>query len=222
MKVLLVEDDIQLNTTVNKFLLLQNYSVVSVFDGEEAVQVIDNNDSFDVYIVDINLPHISGLEIVKYIRQKDLTSPIIMMTASLEVNNFIDAFDNGCSEYIKKPFHLKELEIRMQHLLQHDISDIIKISDRIEYDFVNEELKIDNATIRLRKKVNRVLQILLKNINHTVKTEDIISYVWENEIKESYPLRQLVTDLRKEFNFEKNYIISQPSVGYKFETNSNS
>jgi len=216
MKVLLVEDDIQLNTTVNKFLLLQNYSVVSVFDGEEAVQVIDN-DSFDVYIVDINLPHISGLEIVKYIRQKDLTSPIIMMTASLEVNNFIDAFDNGCSEYIKKPFHLKELEIRMQHLLQHDSSDIIKISDRIEYDFVNEELKIDNATIRLRKKVNRVLQILLKNINHTVKTEDIISYVWENEIKESYPLRQLITDLRKEFNFEKNYIISQPSVGYKFE-----
>jgi DNA-binding response OmpR family regulator len=221
MKALLVEDDIQLNTTVKKFLQLQNYSVVSVFDGEEAINLIDK-ESFNIYIIDINLPNISGLEIVKYIRKKDLISPIIIMTASLEINNFVDAFDNGCSEYIKKPFHLKELEIRMQHLLQNNVSDVLTVNERIQYDFVNEELKIDNATIRLRKKVNRVLQILLKNINHTVKTEDIISYVWENEIKESYPLRQIVADLRKEFNFETNYIISQPSVGYKFETDSDS
>ncbi|ADN09759.1 response regulator transcription factor [Sulfurimonas autotrophica] len=221
MKALLVEDDIQLNTTVKKFLQLQNYNIVSIFDGEEAINIIDE-ERFDVYIIDINLPNISGLEIVKYIRKKDLISPIIIMTASLEVNNFVDAYDNGCSEYIKKPFHLKELQIRMQHLLKNNSSDIFVVNDRIKYDFANEELKIDNATIRLRKKVNRVLQILLKNINHTVKTEEIISYVWENEIKESYPLRQLVADLRKEFNFDKNYIISQPSVGYKFETDSNS
>jgi DNA-binding response OmpR family regulator len=218
MKVLLVEDDNQLNTTVNKFLQLLNYTVVTAFDGEDAINLIDEH-SFDVYIIDINLPKISGLEIVKYIRNKDLTSPIIIMTASLEVDNFVSAYDNGCSEYIKKPFHLKELEIRMQHLLQESSSDIIVINDRIKYDFSNEELKIDNATIRLRKKVNRVLQILLKNIDHTVKTEDIISYVWENEIKESYPLRQLVTDLRKELHIEKNHIISQPGIGYKFTKN---
>jgi DNA-binding response OmpR family regulator len=218
MKVLLVEDDNQLNTTVNKFLQLLNYTVVTAFDGEDAINLIDEH-SFDVYIIDINLPKISGLEIVKYIRNKDLTSPIIIMTASLEVDNFVSAYDNGCSEYIKKPFHLKELEIRMQHLLQESSSDIIVINDRIKYDFSNEELKIDNATIRLRKKVNRVLQILLKNIDHTVKTEDIISYVWENEIKESYPLRQLVTDLRKELHIETNHIISQPGIGYKFTKN---
>jgi DNA-binding response OmpR family regulator len=221
MKVLLVEDDIQLNTTVNKFLQLQNYNTVSSFDGEEAINIIDKN-SFDVYVIDINLPKISGLEIVKYIRKKDLLSPIIVMTASLEVNNFVDAYDNGCSEYIKKPFHLKELEIRMQHLLKSKSSDIFVVNNRIKYNFTNEELKIDNATIHLRKKVNRVLQILLKNIDHTVKTEEIISYVWENEIKEKYPLRQLITDLRKEFNFATNHIVSQPGVGYKFATNPDS
>jgi len=88
----------------------------------------------------------------------------------------------------------------------------------VTYNFKYEELKIDEVTIRLRKKVNRLLQILLKNINHTVKTEDIIDYVWENEIKENYPLRQLITDLRKELNLEKNHIISEVGIGYRFET----
>ncbi len=217
MKVLLIEDDIQLNTTVKRFLQLQNYDVSSVLDGEEAIHLIDTT-CFDMYIVDINLPNVNGLDIVKYIRKKDITNPIIMITASLEVSNFIQAYDNGCSEYIKKPFHLKELEIRIENLLQNHQSDILNINEHIIYNFQYEELKIDNVIIHLRKKVNRLLQILLKNINHTVKTEDIISYVWENEIKENYSLRQLIADLRKEFNLDENYIISEVGVGYRFET----
>ena len=217
MKVLLIEDDIQLNKTIKKFLELQKYDVVSVLNGDDAITTIDMY-NFDMYIVDINLPNISGLDIVKYIRKKDITNPIIMITASLEVNNFIEAYDNGCSEYIKKPFHLKELEIRIENLLQNHKADLLQINNNTTYNFKYEELKIYDDTIHLRKKVNRLLQVLLKNINHTVKTEDIISYVWENEIKEKYPLRQLITDLRKEFNMDKNYIIAISGIGYKFET----
>ena len=217
MKVLLIEDDIQLNKTIKKFLELQKYDVVSVLDGDDAITTIDIY-NFDMYIIDINLPNISGLDIVKYIRKKDITNPIIMITASLEVNNFIEAYNNGCSEYIKKPFHLKELEIRIENLLQNHKADLLQINNNTTYNFKYEELKIDDDTIHLRKKVNRLLQVLLKNINHIVKTEDIISYVWENEIKEKYPLRQLITDLRKEFNMDKNYIIAISGIGYKFET----
>jgi len=217
MKVLMVEDDIQLNATITKFLELLSFEVNSTIDGEEAISIIDKS-NFDMYLIDINLPNINGLDIVKYIRKKDITTPIIMITASLEVDNFITAYDNGCSEYIKKPFHLKELEIRIENLLNKHQSDILTINERVTYNFKYEELKIDEVTIRLRKKVNRLLQILLKNINHTVKTEDIIDYVWENEIKENYPLRQLITDLRKELNLEKNHIISEVGIGYRFET----
>lgn len=217
MKVLIVEDDIQLNATITKFLELLSFEVNSTIDGEEAISIIDKS-NFDMYLIDINLPNINGLDIVKYIRKKDITTPIIMITASLEVDNFITAYDNGCSEYIKKPFHLKELEIRIENLLNKHQSDILTINERVTYNFKYEELKIDEVTIRLRKKVNRLLQILLKNINHTVKTEDIIDYVWENEIKENYPLRQLITDLRKELNLERNHIISEVGIGYRFET----
>ena len=215
-RVLIVEDDIQLNTTVKKFLEINNFNVTNSFDGYDAVTLIDSND-YDIYLIDINLPNINGLDIVKYVRKKDITAPVIMMTASLEIDNFITAYDNGCSEYIKKPFHLKELQIRMDNLLNKKNSDIIEISKDIKYDFEFEELFVKDQKINLRKKVNRLLQILLRNIEHTVKTEDIINYVWENDIRESYPLRQLISDLRKVIELDKNHIVSDIGIGYRFE-----
>jgi len=216
MKVLLIEDDIQLNTTVRTFLKIKKYEVDSSFDGDEALLLIDRND-YGIYIIDINLPKVSGLDIVKYIRQKDKDTPIIMITASLEVDNFVKAYENGCSEYIKKPFHLKELELRMDNLLELKKSKILKLSDEISYDINFDELFINSESIKLRKKEKRLLSILIKNLNHVVKNEEIVNYVWENDIKENYPLRQLIAELRKKFTLEKNYIISQVGVGYKFE-----
>lgn len=215
MKVLIVEDDIQLNTTLRKYLELHKYQVVSIYDGKEAIDII-GKEKFDLYIIDINLPSVDGIELIEYIRKKDIINPIIMITASLEIDNFIQAYEKGCNEYIKKPFHFKELEIRINNLLDKE-KDILYVTDRICYDFKYEELKIDGKVVHLRKKANRLLQILLKNLNHVVKTEEIISYVWENEIKETYPLRQLVTGLRREFNTGKNHIISVTGIGYKFE-----
>ncbi len=217
MKILLIEDDIQLNTTVRTFLEIKKYEVESSFDGEEALLLIDKN-RYDAYVIDINLPKINGLEIVKYIRQKDKETPIIIITASLEVDNFLKAYEYGCSEYIKKPFHLKELELRMDNLFESKKSKILKLTDAISFDVNFDELFINEESVKLRKKEKRLLSILIKNLDHIVKNEDIANYVWENEIKENYPLRQLVAELRKKFNLEKNYIISQIGVGYKFET----
>jgi len=216
MRVLLVEDDIPLNTTITNFLNSLDYKVVSIFDGNTAIDNIDNTD-FNLYIIDINIPNINGLDIVKYIRQKDINSPIIIITASLELENFKIAFENGCSEYIKKPFYLEELEIRINNLLESK-ENIITISDKIMYDMEYEELQVDNKTILLRKKERKLLTILLKNLNHTVQTDIINSYVWENEIRENYPLRQLVNELRKKLDLTKNYIVSDIGIGYRFET----
>ncbi len=216
MKALVIEDDIQLNKTVKTFLKLKDYDVITSFDGEKAISDIDTN-VFDIYIIDINLPYISGLEIVKYIRQKDKDTPIIMITASSEVDNFLKAYEYGCSEYIKKPFHLQELEIRMNRLIYVNDSDIINIDNDIKFDLNFNELFVKEKIVKIRKKEKRFLHLLVMNLNHTVSNEEIINYVWENEIKEQYPLRQLVTALRKKIILEKNYIISDIGVGYKIE-----
>lgn len=217
MKVLLIEDDIQLNTTITHFLKSTSKDVVSVLDGEIAIDTIDNN-SFDLFIIDINIPHINGLDIVKYIRQKDTVTPIIMITASMELNNFQKAFKNGCNEYIKKPFFLEELEIRINNLLNKAQNNIIHISHNIIYDMEYEELKINNEVIKLRKKERKFLTILLQNINHTVDIDTLQNYIWDNEIKEVYPLRQLVSELRNKFTTGEKFIFTDIGIGYRFET----
>lgn len=216
MKVLLIEDDIQLNTTITNFLNSIHYDTISLMDGAEAIDTIDKTD-FNLYIIDINIPNVNGLDVVKYIRQKDIITPIVMITASVELDNFQKAFKNGCNEYIKKPFFLEELEIRINNLINNDENSTIQISDTITYDMEYEELKIDSEVVKLRKKERKLLTILLQKINHTVNTQEIQNYVWENEIRESYPLRQLINDLRKRFNNGEKFIFSDVGIGYRFE-----
>ena len=218
MKILIIEDDIQLNTTITNFLRYKGCQTTSVEDGEEALEYIDKN-FYDLYIIDINIPKVSGLEVLKYIRQKDLITPVIIITASLELENLKTAYKNGCNEYIKKPFYLEELEIKIDKICVGNYkNEIINISDNISYDTSLEELIINGEIKRLRKKEKRLLTILLQNINKTVPTQTLENYIWENEIKETYPLRQLVNDLRKYFDNDEKFIFSEIGVGYRFET----
>ena len=218
MKILLIEDDSILNETITGYLKLKGNEVIDLEDGMDAINVIDKS-NFDLYIVDINIPHINGLEIVKYIRNKDIATPIIMITASMELDRFKTAYANGCDDYIKKPFYLEELNIRISKLISKSKNKdtLIKISDSVTYDSEYEELNVNGVAKRLRKKEKRLLNLFLKNINKILTTEKIENYVWENEIKDSYPLRQLVNDLRKHFDNGENFIFSHRGEGYKFE-----
>ena len=201
MNILIIEDDLTLNELITDYLKLNDNVVVSLEDGINATGIIDKR-IFDLYIIDIDIPHISGLEIVKYIRQKDISTPIIMITASIELENFKTAYQNGCDDYIKKPFYLEELQIRIDKLLSKKLNEysLIKISNNITYDKEYEELIVNGETKRLRKKEKRLLCLLLQNINKTVSNEVIQNYVWENEIKEYHPLRQLVNESKKYFD----------------------
>jgi DNA-binding response OmpR family regulator len=213
MKVLLVEDNQDLNNLIKEFLKLKNFDVDSTIDGDKAKKYIKNI-YYDLYIMDINLPNENGLELVRLIREKNINSPIIMMTSLQESEPFVEAFENGCNEYIKKPFHFEELEIRMNNLLKRQTK--VNIDENIIFDFKNKELIIDNKTIDLRKKERLFLDILLKSKNDIVTKENIIKYVWENEEKESYPLRQLVSSLKAKIPALKEHIKSISGIGYKF------
>jgi len=218
MKILLIEDDFLLNGTITNYLKLKGNEVIDLEDGADAIHVIDKS-NFDLYIIDINIPRVNGLEIVKYIRNKDIDTPIIMITASMELEGFKLAYKNGCDDYIKKPFYLEELNIRISKLISKSKNNdtLIKISDSVTYDLEYEELNVNGVAKRLRKKEKRLLNLFLKNINKILTTEKIENYVWENEIKDSYPLRQLINDLRKHFDNGENFIFANRGIGYKFE-----
>ena len=216
MKILLVDDNEKINATLKQFLEIKYFNVTSCVNGKEAINLI-NKKNFDLYIIDVQLPKISGLEIVKHIRNKNLNSPIIMITASLDIENFITAFKNGANEYIKKPFHLEEFEIRINNILNKKASNIIKISNELQFNFSDEEISENNSIISLRKKERKLLAILLKNKNNTINLDKLKSYIWENEKKENYPLRQLVSSLKSKVPFFKDKIKVITKIGYRLE-----
>ncbi len=212
LKVLLVEDDLQLAKIVKKILILKGFDVILKEDGISALEEI-KKDSFDLYLIDINIPEINGLELVKYIRNLyDNEGFVVMITANIDEYCFEKAYEYGCDDYIKKPFHIKELEVRINHLLNK--SDSI-VFDDYKFRFEDDELFKNNKRINLRKKEKRLLHILLKHKNRTVSNQKIIEYVWEGEVKENYPLRQLINEIRKKF--DKDYIKTVVGIGYRFE-----
>ncbi len=207
--VLLIEDDTQLAKIVKRILEHKDFNVTICEDGKCALDLIRIKD-FDLYLIDINIPYVNGIELVKFIKEQNKDGIIIMITASLEEENFQKAYEYGCDDYIKKPFHATELEVRIKHLLK----ETIKFDD-YEFNFHSGDLFKNGERINLRKKEKRLLHILLKNINYTVTNDKIIDFVWEGESKKSYPLRQLVNELRKKF--DKDYIKTVVGVGYRFE-----
>lgn len=215
MKVLIIEDDVQLSIAISEFFKIKAFHVVSIRDGLKAFDQIES-EHFDLYIIDINIPRISGLDLVKHIRKTDLDTPIIIITASLEIENLSTAFENGCSEYIKKPFHLKELDIRINNLLSFCTPETITLRNGLDYDLNKEGFLFQNKPISLRYKEKRFCAILMKNIDQIVPNEMICDYVWEGEIRETYPLRQLLVELRKKLPFD--IIQTKIREGYMIET----
>ncbi|MBN2782640.1 MAG: response regulator transcription factor [Campylobacterales bacterium] len=216
MEVFLAEDNYQLSKALITFFNMKSFSVTHFDDGEDAFDNILTNRLKDVYIIDINLPNINGLELVKQIRRLDKNVPIIMITASVDIDDFEHAYDFGCSDYIKKPFNLKELDIRLTKLLKKDRS-VIELSGGIKFDIELKKLFFNDKEIELRKKELRFLTLLFSNQKQKVLTEEFEEFVWEGELKESYPLRQLVNGLRRKLPFD--FIKTEIGIGYSINEN---
>ncbi|MCV6607276.1 MAG: response regulator transcription factor [Campylobacterales bacterium] len=215
--VLIIEDDVQLNFVISEYFKMKGYNTHEIYDGLEAIDTIDKFkvNYIDLYVIDINLPSLTGLDVLKYIREKDSRAAIIIITASLEVKNFINAFEYGCSDYIKKPFHIKELEVRVDKLLTNNSSKI-EFTEDFYYSFITKEFYHKDKKIELRNKERRLVEVLLQNINKIVPPEVVFDYVWETEPKESYPIRQLLAALRKKLPY--NIIETKVRQGYKIES----
>ena len=218
MDVLLIEDDNNLNETISNYLEIVGYRVTSVLNGLEAAQIVASR-IFDIYIVDINVPGIDGLELLRLIRDKKTDKPVIMITASIEIESIKSSFGLGCGDYIKKPFYLEELTIRMEKLLTKSVKNdsVVQLSKGMFYDMEYEELTVNGQTKRLRKKERRLMNILLRNVHKTIPISVIEDFVWENEIKDSYPLRQLVSELKKQLGEEHKFVHADRGIGYRFE-----
>lgn len=216
LNIIIIEDDIQLNLVISEYFKMKRCNTISIYDGMNAIEEIDrrSGSKVDLYVIDINLPSYGGIDILKYIRKTDIDTPIIIITASLEIQNFIEAFDSGCNEYIKKPFHIKELEIRVNNLLNVNENNV-SFNNEFYYNQNTKSFYYKDSEISLRNKEKRLVEILIQNLNKVVPTEIIHDYVWEGEIRENYPIRQLLAELRKKL--PQDIIKTRSKQGYIVE-----
>ena len=183
MKLLLVEDSIQLNKALTTVLKRNSYIVDSAFDGEEALLYIDQY-KYDVIILDIMLPKINGLDVLKSVRTNKIDTPIIMLTAKSTTEDKIHGLDLGADDYLPKPFVVEELLARIRALLRRqpayeeesklEFGDIVLDSNNCC--LINNEKKVT-----LMNKELQIITLLLKAKGNVVSQDTITKNVWDIE-----------------------------------------
>ncbi len=217
-RVLLLEDDVILNETITEFLEDNDFEVVSVNDGYDALDKV-YEDSFDILLLDVKVPSISGFDLLEDIREKGVKTPAIFITSLNSIDDLTKGYDSGCDDYIKKPFVLKELLIRVEALIKRDFfhtkNNFIELDKNIKYDIDANSLFVDDSEVSLNKKESKLLKLFLQNTNQVLSHDRIYDSLWSYD--ESYSesaLRTYIKNLRKIVGKEK--IVSLKKQGYKF------
>lgn len=198
MKILLLEDDPLLSKILSKHLSL-SYELSSVYDGDSALEILEE-EKFDLLILDSNVPGVTGLELIKELRAYNDTTPIIMITAYQDTLHLKKAFTHGCNDYIKKPFELDELDMRIANITRTfniEQNQLIKISEEVFFDALNNQVTKEDNIFSLAKKEAELLNYLVINRTRTVSKEELTQNLWTYETMPSdATLRVYIRNLR--------------------------
>ncbi len=217
-KILLLEDDLNLSETVADYFDEQGFAVTCVYDGEEAISAIYEN-NFDLLLLDVNVPNKNGFEVLKEVRKQNKSVPAIFITSLNSMDSLEEGFSSGCDDYIRKPFELKELLIRVQTILRrefsHNKSDLIQITSQITFNSISNELRDKEVEIKLNLKELKLLKFFLQHPNELLIHDRIYDYVWDyDEEYSDNSLRTYIKNLRKILGKDK--IVSLKKLGYRF------
>ena len=212
MRILLLEDNKKLNETITKRLKMKNYNVASFTDGAEAYEKI--TEGFSCFILDINVPNIDGINILRKIREFYEIVPVIIISASVELDVIKQSYDFGCNDYLKKPFFIDELEIKIEKLCQIK-DDKIYFDIDSYFDFISSTIISNNKEIRLTKKEKLLMNLFLSKKNQVITYETIENYVWEGNFVSLESIRSLIRRVRK--ILIKEFIQTVIDTGYIFK-----
>ena len=216
MKILLLEDDLILNEILEEHLTNQKLQVITTFTSNEAIKYL-YSEIFDLLILDVNVPDLNGFELLKELRKNNILTPAIFVTSLNMVEDMQKGFDSGCDDYIKKPFELKELDIRINNIkrLFNIDRQIIKIDEKSYLDLQNLEIILNNERFLISRKESEILAYLLNNSKKTISIEEFTNNIWSYEDSvESSTIRTYIKNLRKILGEDR--ILNIRGVGYRF------
>ena len=219
MKILLLEDDIILSEIISEYLESLDFEVVTVYDGEEAEDIV-YSETFDLLLLDVNVPKLNGFEFLKGVRSTGNKTPAIFITSLHDSSDLLEGFDAGCDDYIKKPFDLVELKARVDNIKKHfgiDENTIYKIGNNITYDAQNLLLAIKDTSHKLPKKEAAILEYFLHHRDKTISYDELISNLWSYEEAPTFAtIRTYIKNLRQLLSNDR--IVTITGVGYRFNS----
>ncbi len=213
MKILLLEDNKKLNQTIKKRLELKGYKVFNYIDGQEAMDKI--TEGFSCFILDINVPNVDGIKILKKIREYYEEVPVIIISGTVELDIIKESYDFGCNDYLKKPFFIDELEIKIGRLCKIK-NDLIYFGQDCTFDYKSSSITISDEVHRLTKKERLLVNLFLTKKNQVLSYEMIENYVWEGSFASIESIRSLIRRLRR--IIKDDYIQTVVDTGYIFKS----
>ena len=215
MRLLVVEDDKTLREGIGEYLAEFGYTVIEAKDGREAISKF--NHDINLIILDIQIPFVNGLDVLKEIRRKSKV-PVLILTAFSDEEYKIEAFTNLADGYIEKPFSFPVLKARIDSLMKKNFGQIEKFEYKnIEINFTSYTAKINDEKIDINAKELEILKCLLDNEGQALTRMQIIDNVWKEteEIPYDRVIDVYIKELRKKL--ELDCIITIRNVGYKLE-----
>ncbi len=218
MRILVVEDEKDLNNIITKHLKKNNFSVDSVFNGEEALEYLEYG-AYDLIVLDIMLPKVNGYEVVKKLRENKNETAVLMLTARDSIDDKIKGLDLGADDYLIKPFDFGELLARIRALVRRkygNTSNTMEIDD-LCIDIAKKTVVRGGKNIELTGKEYEVLEYLIQNKGHVLSRDKIRDSVWDYGYEgESNIIDVLIKNIRKKIDIgnSKQLIHTKRGLGY--------
>lgn len=219
LNILLAEDESSLGLIIKESLENRNFTVTLCENGEVALNTFKKN-NFDALVLDIMMPKKDGFTLAEEIRQINKEIPIVFLTAKSQTEDVIKGFKIGCNDYIKKPFSIEELIVRIISLTNRNQETSKKTTlnvGKYEFNTENQTLKLNDKTFKLTNREASLLELLVQNKGEIINRETILNIVWDNnDFFSGRSMDVFITKLRKKLNLDPNVeIINSRGRGYK-------
>ncbi len=221
MRLLLVEDDKKLSSLLTECLRSDGYALDQCFRGDEAEELL-SYENYDLVILDINLPGLDGLSLLRHLREGGNDTKVLILSAKSQITDKVRGLDLGANDYLAKPFHIEELEARIRNLVRRQFlqNDLVLKSQSLCFNTKTREAYAGKTLLTLTKKEQGILEYLLLNKGRPISQEELIEHVWDAQADSiSNAVRVHISSLRKKLKCALGFdpIINRVGIGYFIE-----
>ena len=225
--ILVIDADPQVRRLLRSSLSAEDYRLREATSAEDGLLQLDALKP-DLVLLDFNLPDMSGVEAIRYMRWRKCECPVIVLSSRADEKDKIDALDAGADDFVAKPFGVGELSARIRVALRHaaaafcQAAEGIFCASNLEVDFDHRRVRVDGRTVHLTPTEYGMLQFLIRNANRVVSHRQLLEEVWAgNQKKHPQYLRVYMAQLRRKLEPDPDsprHLVTEPGIGYRFQT----